>query len=71
MTPPSRRTALALLALSLLAAGLALDLGWLVTAVVLAIVVVAFVYAARFLLEGQTEWFAREERRKEERARRR
>ena len=43
------------------------DPGWAVVLVVLGVVALAFVYGAIFLAQGQSQWFDREERRRERR----
>ena len=61
-----RRALLAAFAVLVLVVAL-FDPGWAVVLVVLGVVVLAFVYAAIFLAQGQSEWFDREERRRERR----
>ena len=43
------------------------DPGWAVVVVVLGVVALAFVHGASFLAQGQSQWFDREERRRERR----
>ena len=63
------RTAVAVLLAGLLVAGLFVS-DWLVVAVVLVVVALAIAYAVRALAAGQSQWFGREEKRRDERARR-
>ena len=44
-----------------------LDPGWAIVLVVAGVVAMAFVYAAIFLARGQSEWFEREQQRRERR----
>ena len=44
-----------------------LDPGWAIVLVVAGVVAMAFVYAALFFARGQSEWFEREQQRRERR----
>jgi hypothetical protein len=63
------RTAVAVLLAAVLVVGLFVS-AWLVVAVALVVVALAIAYAVRALAAGQSEWFGREEQRRDERARR-
>ena len=62
-----RRVLLAAFAAAVVLVVALLDPGWAVVLVVAGIVAMAFVYAAIFLARGQSEWFEREQQRRERR----